>query len=107
MIGSLIYYTYGKTIVHCYILIEIPRTTPHLLGIVKDIGNDRRKTTRSPDAAARSVVVEYSETVTPHNVGSGTGNFTDDALELNRAASLVDLLLDHPPVVVHHLHARH
>lgn len=61
----------------------------------------------SPDAATRSVVVEYSQSVTPHNVGSGSGNFTDDALELDRAARLVDFLLNHAAVIVHHLHTRY
>ena len=43
--------------------------------------------------------------MTPHDVGSRARNFAHDALELDRAARLVDLLLDHSAMVIHHLNA--
>ena len=58
-----------------------------------------------PDAPTGRVVVKQPKAVSPHDIGSRPGYFAHDALELDRAPRLVNLLFDNPSMVVNHFDA--
>ena len=60
----------------------------------------------SPYATAGGVVIEHSLAVLPGDVGGRMRHLTDNALELDRAARLVELINHRAAALVHDLDAR-